>query len=79
MTTQPWPLATMVTWGRHAAGRRFHRRGAHHPSQPSFTTNAAFGDLWTMQPSPGGLTQEPLLSPWLFLVATAFFFFDQWT
>ena len=34
----------VIFWGRPAAGRRFHRRGAH-PPQP-FTTNAAFRDLW---------------------------------
>ena len=34
---------------------------------------AAFSDLWTMQPSPGGLTQTPPLSPRPFLVSTAFF------
>ena len=33
---------------------------------------AAFSDLWTMQPSPGGLTQTPPLSPRPFLVSTAF-------
>ena len=58
LTNDHAAVAAMVTWGRHAAGRRFHRRGAHHPPQPSFTTNAALGDLWTMQPSPGGLTQD---------------------
>ena len=34
---------------------------------------AAFSDLWTMQPSPGGVTRTPPLSPRPFLVATAFF------
>ena len=43
-----------------------------HPLQP-YTTNAAFRDLWTMQPSPGGLTQTTPLSPQPFLVSTAFF------
>ena len=51
----------VIFWGRPAAGRRFHRRGAH-PPQP-FTTNAAFRDLWTMPPSPGGLTRPSPRSP----------------
>ena len=51
----------VIFWGRPAAGRRFHRRGAH-PPQP-FTTNAAFRDLWTMPPSPGGLTRPSPQSP----------------
>ena len=31
---------------------------------------AAFSDLWTMQPSPGGMTRTPPLSPQPFLVST---------
>ena len=63
MTTQPWPGATMVIcWGLPAASCRFHRCGAYQPPQP-YTTNAAFRDLWTMPPSPGGLMQPSPQSP----------------
>ena len=64
MTHSAWPLDTLFasTW-----------RGVR-----IFTiVLLLFRDLRNIQPSPGGLTQEPLLSPWLFLVATAIFFFDQ--
>ena len=70
---QPWPRATMVPfWGTPRGCPSFLSPRCRHPPQP-YTTNAAFRDLWTMQPSPGDLTQTPPLSPRPFLVSTAFF------
>ena len=61
-----------LSGGRPAAARRFCRRGA--AILPSLTPpTLLFVTCGTMQPSPGGVTRTPPLSPRPFLAAAAFF------